>query len=192
MHVVSPLPIEIDAGAASPYLMRVVNRVDPTKPPPARLGPGHAVALLQVQIAYDPDSVVAPRPLRLEPPPRPRVNSGVELGARTAGPWLDDLLATIAPRVSALCSELAIRDRLVAQAGDRGYMELRDAALLTRHLGRTNELPELLAAAERAKEYMDEALRRNGADPIAHDRSTRYPQDWSHLRFLQFLESAPG
>jgi hypothetical protein len=162
------------AGTVSAYLMQVVNGLDPEKVPPLAFVGAHTRILWQAQIRFDPEASDPPSPLTLPQPSNQDI--GIVLGPTTAAAWLAAAFAEVVPRVDGLCSDLAIRDWLLDHAGLTGTFDLRYAALLTRHL----------AEVER-----DRWWRAQGIEPIKQDRSTRYPQSWSHRRFLRFFEATP-
>ncbi len=177
------------AGTVSAYLMKVVNQLDPEKvPPPAFVG-AHTRVLWQAQIRFDPAASEPPPPLTLPQPSNQEI--GVVLGRTTASDWLAAAFAEVVPSVEGLCSDLAIRDWLLDDAGPTGTFDLRYAALLTRHLGLDDEVDAILRRAEAAEVERDRWWRAQGIEPIKQDRSTRYPQSWSHRRFLRFFEAAP-
>jgi hypothetical protein len=104
----------------------------------------------------------------------------------TAATWLDGALAKLAPATLALSSNRAIYEWLSAQPGS---FSLRYAYLLARHLGLDGDLTAL---GERARKASDDERRRSQVrDWTWADRQTTYPQDWSHERFMRFVESTP-
>jgi hypothetical protein len=72
---------------------------------------------------------------------------------------------------------------------------MRDAALLTRRLGEPDRLAEILAIAE-ALHARDVERSPRSADRLRllgdPDDQTKYPQDWSHARFLRFMQETVG
>ena len=180
----SPLPILISAGNLSPYLLRVFNRVDPAKPPP-RFIASHISILWQMEIEYLEGATENPPPLDLSQ--RMYARSGIVLGKETAPGWLADALVRLVTLVRGLSSDLAMRDWILEHDASN-YMSLRNAVLLTRHLGLTDEVPHLLELAERAKADSNAGLIAAGQTVPHEDRGTLYPQFWSHRRFLRFLQ----
>jgi hypothetical protein len=184
-----PMRVDTYAGVTSPYLMRVLDRLDPTKPPPPDFVASHAFVLWQYALTFEPEASQEPAPLKL--PVRPSQEPDVILTPETAGPWLRSALRLVAPKVEGLCDERAIRDWLLAYANAENYSDLRKAALLTRHLGLPDELPPILERAEAAKAAMDAYFVSIGMRPLNAERGTRHIGDWSHRHFLEFLEEAP-
>lgn len=179
-------PIRLTAGASSPYLLRIVNRLDPAKPPP--VGYLHTWLLWQVRIEYgsrahsETPPLAVPQPIWAEP--------GVILGPDTALTWFNDLFRTLVPAVTVLCSERAIRDRLVATAGTTDFLSLRYAALLTRHLGLGGELPGIVERAASASTAFD-AFQAQAGGQVVRDDNDPNMMMWTHDRFVRFLSSAP-
>jgi len=125
-------------------------------------------------------------------PPPFEIHEGAVSGNRycidvdTAATWLAGALAQLAPATEALSSNRAIYEWLSRQ---RGSFPLRDAYLLARHLGLESELAPL---AERARKAVEEERRTSPRrDWTSADGQTTYPQDWSHQRFMRFVESTP-
>lgn len=183
------LDVRLTAGALSAYLMQVVNALDPDRPPPPTFVAAHVQILWDFELGFGPAWTTPPLPLALPQPPY--AQSGIVLGEATAAPWLAHAFDLLAAELEPLCSDLAIRDRLLRVAGARDFIDLRYAALLTRHLGRLDELEEILERARLARQASMDDLRSMGLEAKDRDRSTRYPQDWSHARFLKFLDAAP-
>lgn len=103
-----------------------------------------------------------------------------------AAAWLADALAKLAAPTKALSSNQAIYEHLRAQ--DDSW-SLRYAYLLARHLGLEHDLTDI---EERARKAVEEERRRSiREDWSSADRQTTYPQDWSHERFMRFVESTP-
>src|SRR5262249_9515258 len=132
--------------------------LDPARYPPPGFIANHTQTAWQVPVRFDPEATAVPDPVNwayraplLRRPPTP---SQHVLGPRTAGPWLEAVLEALVPETGALCSALAIRDWLIdeelaaATHLHRGADHYRQAALLTRHLGRTDELDPILARAQ--------------------------------------------
>jgi hypothetical protein len=162
--------------------MRILNKLDPVKPPPLRFVAAHVAVLWQLEIEYLETAIEPPPPLDLTL--RPWDHTGVLLGAQTAPGWLADGLARLVPVVRELCSDLAMRDWLVETAGDTNDMKLREAALLTKHLGLTDQLPAILDRAERIWAMHEER------DSATGERVVRFrdPMFGSHRAFLRFLD----
>lgn len=179
-----PLPVQIFAGNLSPYLLRVYHRVNPDRPSNDMIA-AHIAILWQYQFGYDEAST--DRPVRFSLDERQYADPGIVLGRSTAADWLDDALAQLVPVVQALCSDRAMRDWLLENRRDRAS-SLHLAVLLTRHLGLDNEVPDLLALAERARADEDARAIAMGHKPVRVHRGMSYPQFWTHPRFLRFLE----
>jgi hypothetical protein len=181
------LILRLFAGSLHPHLMRWVNDIAPDKSPPNQFVVAHAHILWSFEIEYVADSQGTPEPLALPQPShhptRPR------LGAATVEGWITDAYRLLMPEVERLCTDeglLAHLMRVDPQREVENYFILRYAALLARHMGRTDVLPAVLERAERAAEAAHERMFLK-----YRDRSTRYPQDWSHKRFLRFLAETP-
>jgi hypothetical protein len=179
-----PLPVQIFAGNLSPYLLRVYNRVNPDRPSNDMVAANIAI-LWQYEIGYDEAS--ADHPARFSLDKRAHAEPGIVLGRSTAAGWLDDALAQLVPVVQGLCSDRAIRDWLLENEGHKAS-SLHEAVLLTRHLGLHDEVPDLLARAERVRAEEDARSLANGRKPVRVHRGMSYPQFWTHRRFLRFLE----
>ena len=178
--------IWIFAGTLSPFLMRVVNKLDPEKPPPPQYLAAHTQVAWQVEFEYLTDGESdSPRPLTLPLAPYERL--GVRLGPGTAPGWLDDALRVLMARCEELASDIAIRDWLTQRP--KHVLQLRYAALLTRHLKRESELPTILDMAQRAKAEQDDWWRRQGREPPNYDRRKYHMDHWSHERFMRFLST---
>lgn len=179
-----PLPVDMYAGVLSPYLMRI-NRLDPEKPPPPLRF--DVTLAWQVGIEYAASENQEPPALDLSDrywPERPII-----IGHKTAPAWLSATLSSLVAMIEPLCSDLAMRDWLVEMESSRPD-SVRDAALLTRHLGLDDQLPALIELAERAQEGVDRRLRLDGQRVSYQDRG-RNRMMWSHRRFLKFLGEAP-
>jgi hypothetical protein len=180
------------AGSLSPYLMRWVNKLDPDRSPHPNFVAAHTQLLWAAPVAYTRESHAPPPPLGLDDPPT-QMDEAVLLCTETAPSWLADAMAVVMPRTQALCSDVAIREWLLERnppAHARSF-DLRYAVLLTRHLGLEGELSELLERARQARDDEHTRLRARGLLPRDSDRSTRFPQSWSHKRFLRFLKETP-
>jgi hypothetical protein len=178
------LAMGLTAGTCAPYLMRVVNQLDPSKPPRPNFVAAHT------RVCWHAPVWLA-RAARVAPPPF-EIHEGAVSGNRycidvdTAATWLAGALAQLAPATEALSSNRAIYEWLSRQ---RGSFPLRDAYLLARHLGLESELAPL---AERARKAVEEERRTSPRrDWTSADGQTTYPQDWSHQRFMRFVESTP-
>jgi hypothetical protein len=183
-----PLDAALTAGVCSPYLLGVVNRQDPERPPNANFVAAHAQVVWDLRIAIEHvDDPVAP-PFTI---PAKRTLHPVVLGPDTAPTWMCAAFAELAPRCDALCSDEALLDHLLGDPG-MPVLWLRDAALLARRLGDADRLAQALdraAAAHQAN--VEREIERYGSASEPADDQDRYPQDWSHARFLRFLEAAP-
>ena len=104
----------------------------------------------------------------------------------TAATWLAGALAKLAAATEALSSSRAIYEWLSMQ---HGSFPLRYAYLLARHLELDRDLASL---GERARKAVEAERRRSvRRDWTSADRQTTFPQDWSHERFMRFVESTP-
>ena len=106
----------------------------------------------------------------------------------TAATWLAGAVAQLAPATEALSSNRAIYEWLSTQ---HGSSPLRYAYLLARHLGLDSDLASLGERARKASEEERRRFRSHRDDWTSADRQTTYPQDWSHERFMRFVESTP-
>jgi len=71
-------------------------------------------------------------------------------------------------------------------------VRLREAALLTRHLGLVEELPGIVERAAAASTAFDAWwLASQGYSFKRRGRSTWFIGEWSHARSVKFLEDAP-
>jgi hypothetical protein len=66
---------------------------------------------------------------------------------------------------------------------------MREAVVLARHLGLPYD--DLLARADTLAREAAALLAASGEARPYRDRQTTYPEEWSHQRFVQFLESLP-
>jgi hypothetical protein len=177
------LPFFLFASVSSPYLLRTFEHLDPERRP-RRLSGGHASLLWHVWIDYDPASTKRPKPLKF--PQRSGAEPGIVIGATTAGAWLEDTLGRLANTMEGLCSDRAIRDWLL-EFKSANRRALRYAALLTRHIGDVDRLPDVLEQTRMATEAHDAAIM---AKPLRVPRNDRGKDSrfWSHTRFLRYLD----
>jgi hypothetical protein len=182
--------VEAYAGTLSAYLLKVVDGCDPEKVPPPRITALHTWIVWQWIMLFDPSETAPQPPFRL--PVGPNEDTGLTLGDATAPSWLRDAMAVLVGPVKELCSDLAIRDWLVEHAGETNSWNLRQAALLTRHLGRDAEVPDLLARAQAAEVLVDRSLEADGLMPGHPDRTAHDPMMWSHERFMKFFNATPA
>jgi hypothetical protein len=167
----APVLFFLFAVVGSPYLLRV-NGGDGVRP--RGFTSAHLSLLLQVVMEYDPAAAGEPR--RLTIPQRPHAMTGIVLGRDSGQAWLTDLLERLATTMEGLCSDRAMRDWLVEHGGS-AVAPLRDAVLLSRHLGDLDRQPDLLERAQLAAQ-----------DPlIRHNNRGRDPMFWSHDRFMRFV-----
>jgi len=169
------LEMGLTAGTCAPYLMKVVNKLDPAKPPTPNFVAAHTRVCWYVPVWFAQGTQAPPQPFEADT--HPTANPYV-IDLETAADWLADALAKLAPATEALTSNRAIYDQLSAEWD---FFSLRYAYLLARHLGLDDDLASL---EERAKK----AAPSRGT---SGDRQTTYPQDWSHERFMRFVESTP-
>lgn len=179
------LEMGLTAGTCAPYLLRIVNKLDPSKPPTPNFVAAHARVCWHVPVWFARTARVAPPPF--ETPEAQSRGNRYCIDADTAATWLAGAVSQLAPACEALSSDRAIYEWLRTQ---QGSFSLRYAYLLARHLGLENDLDPL---GERAREASEEERRRShGSDRASADRQTTYPQDWSHERFMRFVESTAG
>jgi hypothetical protein len=186
------LEVSLWAGTLSPYLMRVVNRIDPNRPPSTHYLGAQAPLAYDYRIGFSAEDLPAPPPFEPDVPLIRRVRP--VLSPSTAVTWLGELFALLVPRLTALSSDEAMRQWLIRRA-DEGLgnaFGLRMAILLTRHLSHEEEIPALLERAEREREAEIRRLEDRGLTFRNHDRSINFPQFWSHRRFLRFLDETPA
>lgn len=186
-----PLEVGLTAGVVSPYLLRVVNRQDPDKPPRSSFVAAHASVVWDQRVTFISKSARKTPQFSLPDPHEPRP---VIVGVDHVAAWVTDALATLAPLCDELCSDDALLDRLLSDGGHgrRTAFGLRCAALLARRLGDSHRLERALAdAAAVYQENVDRAVAAWGHLPGASDDQDTYPQDWSHVRFLRFLDETP-
>jgi len=175
------LELRLTAGTCEPYLMRVVNELDPSKPPPAGFVAAHAWVCWYAPVRFARAVQVTPSPFEI--PPGVWTDDRYCIDADTAAPWLGAALAKLAPATRALTSTRAVYDRLSTQ---ENFVSLRHAYLLARHLGLDGDLAPLEERARKAEEHA-----RERAGSRTSDLQTTYPQDWSHERFMRFVENTP-
>jgi hypothetical protein len=177
------LEMSLTAGTCAPYLMRVVNRLDPSKPPPPNFVAAHTRVCWYAPLRFARSVRVTPSPFEI--PTGVWTDDRYCIEAETATPWLAAALAKLAPATRALTSNRAIYDRLGAE---ENFFSLRYAYLLARHLGLDGDLGPL---EERARNAEARARKAAVSRAASADRQTRYPQDWSHERFMRFVEATP-
>jgi hypothetical protein len=138
----------------------------------------------QIELHYDDHAIEAPLPLDLPQPDW--AETGIILGPAVASDWLAELFRRLMHDIEHLASDRAIRDYLLQTAVETDYVSIRDAALLTKHLGHLDELPSLL---DREREAL-EAVRALRGHLEHNDRDTNMVM-WSPRRFAEFLDAAP-
>jgi hypothetical protein len=183
------LVTHLTAGAISPYLFEHVNRKDPTRPPPAGWEALHAMTGHQNQVSFSVESDLAE--LSWDPDlttGQRNTTTWPVLGPESTGPWLAGVFEDLVPKTEAMCSDAAIRAYQLQQAdrlerdGHTAVGALRDAVLLTWHLGLDGELPALLERAQAAR----------AASPLpTSPRGSRNTMQWSHKAFVAFLNELP-
>jgi hypothetical protein len=185
-----PIEFALGSGVESAYLLRTLRERAPDRPP---RGCWHAWLSAGRLIGYS-DTPSRQRPPLIEIPEQPdgwtaTWHSGPgqqivgTLDPASAVDWFRDAMERLAPRLLALMPDAAIREWLLYGRNALHLSHVREAALLSRHLGLVDDIPAILAAAER--EYHEEA-RRLGPQEWT-DRSFQ-PMMWSHARFLRFLD----
>lgn len=179
-------PIELTAGAASPYLLRVVNRLDPARQPSVHYL--HASLLWQVEIEYQSQATVEAPPMTLPQPLWAR--TGIVLGPDTATTWFSNMLRLVVPAVVRLCTDHAIRDHLLANASETDFLSLRYSALLTRHMRYDVELPAIVQRAAIACQAFDAVQAPPGGEVERSDSDPNMLM-WTHEKFVRFLAAAP-
>ena len=178
------LEMGLTAGTCAPYLMRVVNKLDASKPPPPNFVAAHTQVCWHAPVWFARAARVAPPPFEI--PEGILIANQFCIDGDTAANWLADAVAKLAPATEALSSNRAIYEWLSMQ---HGSFPLRDAYLLARHLGLESDLASL---GERARKASEEERRRSPRrDWRSADRQTIYPQDWSHERFMRFVGTTP-
>ena len=170
------LEMSLTAGTCAPYLMRVVNKLDSAKPPPPNFVAAHTSVCWYAPLRLARAVQVPPSPFEI--PTGHWTDVRYCLDVDIAVPWLAAALAKLAPATRALSSNRAIYDRLSAQ---ENFFSLRYAYLLARHLGLDGDLGPLEVRARKA----------TPSRGTSADRQTTYPQDWSHERFMRFVENTP-
>ena len=170
------LEMSLTAGTCAPYLMQVVNKLDPAKPPPPNFVAAHTSVCWYAPLRFARAVQVPPSPFEI--PTGHWTDDRYCLDVDTAVPWLAAALAKLASATQALSSNRAIYDRLSAQ---ENFFSLRYAYLLARHLGLDGDLGPLEVRARKA----------TPSRGTSADRQTTYPQDWSHERFMRFVENTP-
>ena len=182
------LEMGLTAGTCAPYLMRVVNKLDPSKPPTPNFVAAHTQVCWHAPVWFARAARAAPPAFTTPEAPFTAPFTGnhycVDVG--TAPTWLAGAVAQLAPATEALSSSRAIYEWFSTQ---HGSSSLRDAYLLARHLELESDLVSLEERARKASE----AERRSSprSDWTSADHQTTYPQDWSHERFMRFVESTP-
>jgi hypothetical protein len=177
------LRMSLTAGTCAPYLMRAVNKLDPVKPPTRSFVAAHVIVCWDVSVVFARSVRRTPEPFEI---PVGYAADCYYIDPESGARWLRESLAALASQTQALASEEAIYKELSAKSDAFG---LRYAYLLARHLGYESDLPVL---AERARQASEEERRRSTRQDWTYaDRQATYPQDWSHERFLRFVESTP-
>jgi len=183
----APTSVRLHAGVASPYLLRVVNRLDADRLP--RSGYEHAILLNQVGLRFAQRASSRPRSLSI--PEAPLSESEIVLGPMSVTDWFRDAVDLLVPRLVELESDQAVLHHLLTNAGPTDDLSLRYAALIARHLGLTNELPAILDRAAEAAGSADAGLLSVHGRQFRNDRDPNMLM-WTHARFMRFLESAPA
>jgi hypothetical protein len=112
------------------------------------------------------------------------------LSPETSEPWLAGLLEQLAPVVERTSTDAGLLDWKLAEVSRSSWprwLAMREAVVLARHLGLPYD--DLLARAETLAEKDAELRAAKGEPRQYRDRQTTYPQEWSHQRFVRFLES---
>ena len=184
------LEMGLTAGTCAPYLMRIVNKLDPSKPPTRNFVAAHTRVCWHVPVWFAQAARVAPPPIKTPEAPftAPFAGNQYCIDVDTAATWLAGAVAQLAPATEALSSNRAIYEWLSTQ---HGSSPLRDAYLLARHLGLERDLALLGERARKASEEERRKFRSHRDDWTSADRQITYPQDWSHERFMRFVESTP-
>jgi hypothetical protein len=170
------LEMSLTAGTCAPYLMQFVNKLDPSKPPSRNFVAAHTQVCWYAPVWFARAARVISPPFEI--PEDAMMANRYCIDVDTAAPWLAAALDTLAPATQALSSNRAIYDRLSAQ---KGCFSLRSAYLLARHLRLDSDLAPLEERARTAA----------GSQGMSADRQTTYPQDWSHERFMRFVDNTP-
>ena len=184
------LELMINCEIHSGQLLTSLDRRDPDVEPPAGLKViPHLIPVAGYRVNYTPgDAPPTPRPL---PVPSSYWDSEPRtlLGPATARAWMAASLGAIAEAAMRWSeTDLVLRDALLDLAGERQVAYVRRAALLTRHLGRDDELPAIVDRAEAAYRALAAAVADSGVVHEDHNRS-RDIGEWSHARFVQYLRA---
>jgi hypothetical protein len=197
-----PLYVTCTAGVLSPYLMRVINRLNPERYPPPDFIAAHAQTEWFQGVRFDEAHSGDPESAdpRVADPCADDVGqsaSDVLLGPGCAPAWVEHRIKHLISRTTPLLSDLALRDWQLEKRwpdGDRwpagARRNLRYAILLTRHLGLTDELPRLLALDEIEFERNRQSRPIDPSIQAHFDRKRSFDPMWSHVRFAKWLASA--
>jgi hypothetical protein len=182
-----PMEFDLYAGVRSKYLAEVLER-RPIRPDDRALQNLHHSIAWQFPFSLGQDEVDPPPPMPV-PVESAQLRDPVALSPSTAALWLSDTLSRLAATIDAAVDDLPLRDALL-RSWPSTDVQARFAALLTWHLRRDEELPAIVAVAAERKEAMDAWERAEGLDVADGDR-TRDINQWSHARFVRFLQRCP-
>lgn len=186
-----PLQLWLHARATSPYLYSVATGKPLTRIPPAQARAVGCVTPVWLDVRYAEDE---PSPEGAAPEPSAEPDNLVRLTPGSVRKWLDAKLVSMTATLTELGTDRGMRDWLLADLPEDTIADqrLRMACLLTKHLGESDRLPQLLQAAEEAWERSLIALpgRQNTA-PGRWDRQRKHPSLWSHQRWLKHFNAAP-
>jgi hypothetical protein len=178
------LSLQLIAGTASPYLLRVFNRQRTDRAPRPNFIAVHSqIRSVERGITFDPNGGADGAPLDA---------LGVRaLTSATLSGWLEKRFARLLPELVARSSDAALLAWLTDDAFPPSSGHLRYAALLAYHLRRDAQMEAILVRAEAAKAEEDDRSVARGFQVGNRDRQITYPQDWSHARFVRFLYACP-
>jgi hypothetical protein len=185
--------LSLTSGALSPYLMRVLNELDPQRNPPPDFIAAHAQTEWFQRLNYVEDyegEPVSDEPRCADPTADDVGQSApsTKLGPNCAERWIEARMAHLLGRTQPLLTDTGLRDWQLTQLSRLGgvkQMNLRYAILLTRHLRLDDELPGLVADAAQAYERDIAAYPDTLKYKVQWDRRKTYKSRWSHDRFMR-------
>jgi hypothetical protein len=183
----------LTAGALSPYLMRLINRLDPARNPPpdfiAASGQTEWFQPINYRADYDGDADCEDP--RVADPCTDFVGQmapSVTLGPRCADAWVEARVHHLVQSTQPLLTDQGLRDWILQERRRRSIYrpDLRYAIILTKHLGLDDELPALM---KQDRELHEQAMlnERSQQHQQAWDRKRNYNSLWSHERFARWL-----
>jgi hypothetical protein len=173
---------QLSVGTASPYLLRVFNRQQTDRAPqPTFIAVHSRIGPVERGITFEPDGGDDGASLD-------EIVDGRVLTSPTLPGWR---FGALLPERVALSSDEALLAWLTDEARRPSSGGLRYAALLAYHLRRDAQMEAILVRADAAKAGEDSFLVASGLQLTNRDRQRTYPQDWSHARFVKFLNACP-